>query len=147
MIPDRNTVILPGLAFCFGCGMGVGLVFWGVAEPLSHYLNPTEGIEGATPEAADFAIKSFFTHWGILPWANYAVIGLALAYFMFRKNKKGLISTILEPLIGEKLANGWLGKLVDILAVFATVAGVVTSLGAWDTADQRRIGIYVWNSF
>ena len=63
------------------------------------------------------------------PWANYAVIVLSLAYFMFRKNKKCLSSTILEPLIGEKLANGWLGKLVDILAVFATVAGVVTSLG------------------
>lgn len=125
--PEYKNLTWFGLLF--GCGMGVGLVFWGVAEPLTHYLNPTEGIEGATPAAADFAMKSFFTHWGILPWANYAVIGLALAYFMFRKNKKGLISTILEPLIGEKLANGWLGKLVDILAVFATVAGVVTSLG------------------
>ena len=77
----------------FGCGMGVGLVFWGVAEPLTHYLNPV-GVESATPEAADFAMKSFFMHWGILPWANYAVIGLALAYFMFRKNKKGLVSSI-----------------------------------------------------
>ena len=124
--PEYSNLTWFGLLF--GCGMGVGLVFWGVAEPLTHYLNPV-GMEGATPEAADFAMKSFFMHWGILPWANYAVIGLALAYFMFRKNKKGLISSILEPLIGEKLANGWLGKLVDILAVFATVAGVVTSLG------------------
>lgn len=124
--PEYSNLTWFGLLF--GCGMGVGLVFWGVAEPLTHYLNPV-GVEGATPEAADFAMKSFFMHWGILPWANYAVIGLALAYFMFRKNKKGLISSILEPLIGEKLANGWLGKLVDILAVFATVAGVVTSLG------------------
>ena len=78
---------------------------------------------------ANFAFENFFMHWGILPWANYAVIGLALAYFMFRKNKKGLLSVMLEPLIGEKLANGWLGKVVDILGVFATVAGVVTSLG------------------
>lgn len=124
--PEYSNMTWFGLLF--GCGMGVGLVFWGVAEPLSHYLNP-KGMEGGTPEAADFAMKSFFTHWGILPWANYAVIGLALAYFMFRKNKKGLVSSILEPLIGERLANGWLGKLVDILAVFATVAGVVTSLG------------------
>ena len=124
--PEYSNLTWFGLLF--GCGMGVGLVFWGVAEPLTHYLNPV-GMEGATPEAADFAMKSFFMHWGLLPWANYAVIGLALAYFMFRKNKKGLISSILEPLIGEKLANGWLGKLVDILAVFATVAGVVTSLG------------------
>ncbi len=124
--PEYSNLTWFGLLF--GCGMGVGLVFWGVAEPLTHYLNPV-GAESATPQAADFAMKSFFMHWGILPWANYAVIGLALAYFMFRKNKKGLISSILEPLIGEKLANGWLGKLVDILAVFATVAGVVTSLG------------------
>lgn len=124
--PEYSNMTWFGLLF--GCGMGVGLVFWGVAEPLTHYLNP-QTAESATPEAADFAIKSFFMHWGVLPWANYAVVGLALAYFMFRKNKKGLVSSILEPLIGEKLANGWLGKLVDILAVFATIAGVVTSLG------------------
>lgn len=124
--PEYSNMTWFGLLF--GCGMGVGLVFWGVAEPLNHYLNP-QGMEGATAESADFAIKSFFTHWGILPWANYAIIGLALAYFMFRKNKKGLISSILEPLIGERLANGWLGKLIDVLAVFATVAGIVTSLG------------------
>lgn len=124
--PEYSNMTWFGLLF--GCGMGVGLVFWGVAEPLTHYLNP-QGMEGGTPEAADFAMKSFFMHWGILPWANYAVIGLALAYFMFRKNKRGLVSSILEPLIGEKLAEGWLGKLVDVLAVFATVAGVVTSLG------------------
>ena len=78
--PEYKNLTWFGLLF--GCGMGVGLVFWGVAEPLTHYLNPTEGIEGATPAAADFAMKSFFTHWGILPWANYAVIGLALAYFI-----------------------------------------------------------------
>ena len=124
--PEYKNLTWFGLLF--GCGMGVGLVFWGVAEPLTHYLDPA-GAQGGTAEAADFAMKSFFMHWGILPWANYAVIGLALAYFMFRKNKKGLISVLLEPLIGEKLAQGWLGKLVDILAVFATVAGIVTSLG------------------
>lgn len=125
--PEYKNLTWFGLLF--GCGMGVGLVFWGVAEPLSHYINPADGSGSATPEAAEFAMKSFFTHWGILPWANYAIIGLALAYFMFRKNKQSLISCILEPLIGEKLANGWLGKFIDILAVFATVAGIVTSLG------------------
>ena len=115
----------------FGCGMGVGLVFYGVAEPLTHYLYPQAGtgIEAATPGSADFAISSFFMHWGILPWANYAVVGLALAYFMYRKNRPGLISVMLEPLIGKKLANGWLGKVIDIIGVFATVAAVVTSLG------------------
>lgn len=125
--PEYSNITWFGLLF--GCGMGVGLVFWGVAEPFTYYLNPTDGIEAASQASANFAFENFFMHWGILPWANYAVIGLALAYFMFRKNKKGLLSVMLEPLIGEKLANGWLGKVVDILGVFATVAGVVTSLG------------------
>lgn len=125
--PEYSNITWFGLLF--GCGMGVGLVFWGVAEPLTYYLNPTDGIEAASQASANFAFENFFMHWGILPWANYAVIGLALAYFMFRKNKKGLLNVMLEPLIGEKLANGWLGKVVDILGVFATVAGVVTSLG------------------
>lgn len=125
--PEYSNITWFGLLF--GCGMGVGLVFWGVAEPLTYYLNPPDGIEVASQASANFAFENFFMHWGILPWANYAVIGLALAYFMFRKNKKGLLSVMLEPLIGEKLANGWLGKVVDILGVFATVAGVVTSLG------------------
>lgn len=125
--PEYSNITWFGLLF--GCGMGVGLVFWGVAEPLTYYLNPTDGIEAASQASANFAFENFFMHWGILPWANYAVIGLALAYFMFRKNKKGLLSVMLEPLIGKKLANGWLGKVVDILGVFATVAGVVTSLG------------------
>ena len=125
--PEYSNITWFGLLF--GCGMGVGLVFWGVAEPLTYYLNPPDGIEAASQASANFAFENFFMHWGILPWANYAVIGLALAYFMFRKNKKGLLSVMLEPLIGEKLANGWLGKVVDILGVFATVAGVVTSLG------------------
>ncbi len=124
--PEHSNLSWFGLLF--GAGMGVGLVFWGVAEPLTHYLYP-HGMEGGTAEAAEFAFKASFMHWGFLPWVNYSVVGLTLAYFMFRKNKKGLISTLVEPLIGEKLAAGWLGKLIDILAVFATVAGVVTSLG------------------
>jgi len=115
-------------AMLFGAGMGVGLVFWGISEPVSHYINPM-GMEGGTAQAADFAIKSSFMHWGIHPWANYAIIGLALAYFQFRKKKPALISSIFEPLLGEKRVNGALGKAIDILAVFATVAGVTTSLG------------------
>ncbi len=125
--PEYSSV--SWFAMLFGAGMGVGLVFWGVSEPLSHFLNPAEGIEPATEAAAEFAMKSSFMHWGIEPWACYAIIGLGVAYFQYRKNKPGLLSSILEPLVGEKLAKGWLGKLVDILAVFATVAGVVTSIG------------------
>ena len=125
--PEYSTV--SWFAMLFGAGMGVGLVFWGISEPISHFMNPISGIEGGTAEAADFAMKVSFMHWGIHPWANYAIIGLALAYFQFRKNKPGLISSVLEPLLGEKGVQGPIGKLVDILAVFATVAGVVTSLG------------------
>ena len=124
--PEYSTV--SWFAMLFGAGMGVGLVFWGISEPISHFVNPM-GAEAGTAEAADFAIRASFMHWGIHPWANYAIIGLALAYFQFRKGKPGLISSIFEPLIGEKGVKGFWGKLIDILAVFATVAGVTTSLG------------------
>lgn len=116
-------------AMLFSAGMGVGLVFWGVAEPLNHFLGPKAGIIPGTPEAADFAMFASFMHWGIHPWANYAVIALSLAYMQFRKNKPGLISSIFIPLIGEERAQGPIGKVIDILAIFATVAGVATSLG------------------
>lgn len=125
--PEYSTV--SWFAMLFGCGMGVGLVFWGIAEPISHYIGPMAGYEPSTPEAARFAMSASFMHWGIHPWANYAVVGLALAYFQFRKGKPGLISTALEPLVGAKNTKGGFGKFIDILAVFATVAGVVTSLG------------------
>lgn len=125
--PEYNTV--SWFAMLFGCGMGVGLVFWGVAEPISHYVSPPSTIEAGSAVAADFAMKASYMHWGITPWANYAIMGLALAYFQFRRGKKGMISSALEPVIGKKGVDGLLGKIVDILAVFATVAGVVTSLG------------------
>lgn len=115
-------------AMLFSAGMGIGLVFWGVAEPLNHYMAPL-GMEAGTPEAANFAIYTSFFHWGIHPWANYCVIGLSLAYMQFRKGKPGLISSIFIPLLGEERANGPIGKTIDILAIFATVAGVATSLG------------------
>ena len=126
-IPEYSNV--SWFAMLFGCGMGVGLVFWGVAQPISYLLGPVAGQEPGSIETAAWAMRACFMDWGFTPWANYAVIGVALAYFQFRRNKPALISTILEPLIGEKRAKGGLGKLVDILAIFATIAGVVTSLG------------------
>ncbi|HAE92665.1 glycine betaine uptake BCCT transporter [Tissierella praeacuta] len=125
--PEYSTTSWFGMLF--GAGMGIGLVFWGVAEPISHFVSPAPGIESGTLQAANFAMKSSFMHWGFHPWANYSIIGLALAYFQFRKNKPGLISSIFIPLLGEERVNGPIGKLIDILAVFATVAGVATSLG------------------
>jgi len=126
--PEYSTV--SWFAMLFGCGMGVGLVFYGVAEPMSHFVNPPAGygIKAGTDAAAQFAMKSAFMHWGIEPWAVYSVIGLALAYFMFRKKKQGMVSTTLDPLLGENRHMG-LRRVIDVLAVFATLAGVVTSLG------------------
>lgn len=116
-------------AMLFGCGMGVGLVFWGCAQPVCYLLAPAAGQDPGSIDTAAWAMRACFMDWGFSPWANYAVIGLALAYLTFRKNKPALISTILEPIIGTKNAEGGLGKVIDILAIFATIAGVVTSLG------------------
>lgn len=115
-------------AMLFGAGMGIGLIFWGVAEPLSHFAYPKSNIVPGSVEAANFAIKSSFLHWGIHPWAGYSIIGLSLAYFQFRKGKSGLISSIIEPILGKKV-EGWIGIIIDVLAVFATIAGIATSLG------------------
>lgn len=125
--PEYST--MSWFAMLFGAGMGVGLVFWGVSEPVAHLANPIPGIEPGSEEAINFALRSCYMHWGFHPWAGYCVIGLGLAYFSFRKGKPGLISSVFEPLIGEKGVKGWLGKTIDVLAVFATIAGVVTSLG------------------
>ncbi|GAA0739857.1 glycine betaine uptake BCCT transporter [Clostridium oceanicum] len=125
--PEYKTSSWFGMLF--GAGMGIGLVFWGVAEPLSHFTSPPNGLEAGSVEAANFAMKTSFTHWGFHPWASYSIIGLALAYFQFRKKRAGLISSIFIPLIGEERAKGTLGKVIDGIAVFATVSGVATSLG------------------
>lgn len=124
--PDYSYI--SWFAMLFSAGMGIGLVFWGVAEPLNHYVSPL-GMEGGTEAAAKFAMMKSFMHWGLHPWANYSILALALAYMQFRKNKPGLISSVIIPLIGEERAKGAFGKVIDILAIFATVAGVATSLG------------------
>lgn len=112
----------------FAAGMGIGLVFWSVAEPISHYMNPPYGT-GETVDAAQTAMFYSFLHWGIHPWACFGVVGLPLAYFQFRKNKPALLSSCFIPLIGEKRAEGPIGNIINILAVFATVFGLATSLG------------------
>lgn len=116
------------ISMLFSAGMGIGLVFFGVAEPLSHYAihPPTEqpGTDAAFREAMRFT----FFHYGIHAWAIYASIALPLAYFQFRKNEPGLISSTLKPLFGERM-NKYPGTFIDVLAVFATVFGVATTLG------------------
>lgn len=114
-------------AMLFSAGMGIGLVFWGAAEPLSHFNIPPYG-EGGTAEAAETAMKYSFFHWGLHPWAIYATLGLALAYFKFRRQSSGLISGILVPLFGDRIKGTW-GTVIDVVVVIATVFGVATSLG------------------
>lgn len=112
----------------FAAGMGIGLIFWGVAEPMSHYLNPPEHIETESGEAAQFAMQYSFFHWGIQPWAIYITMSLCIAYFCFRRGMPPLISSCFYPLIGNRI-YGVAGYVIDILAVFATIFGIVTSLG------------------
>lgn len=126
-VPEYSTLSWFGMLF--GSGMGIGLVFYGVAEPLTHFVNPLSSVEPGTLEAAKFGLKKAIFHQGFHPWANYSLIGLAIAYFQHRKGKPGLISSIFIPILGEKRVAGPIGKTIDILAVFATVAGVATSLG------------------
>ncbi|MFS0918081.1 BCCT family transporter [Brevibacillus sp. 179-C 1.1 NHS] len=126
---DEPEYSLPTwFAMLFSAGMGIGLVFWGVAEPVSHYFSPPAGVTGQTTEAAQTALRYAFFHWGLHPWGIYALIALALAYFQFRKGTKGLISSTFGPLLGERI-HGPIGKAIDILAVIATAFGVATSLG------------------
>ncbi|MFP4586740.1 MAG: BCCT family transporter [Desulfohalobiaceae bacterium] len=112
----------------FAAGMGIGLIFWGVAEPLSHYLNPPEYIADHSDRAAGFAMQYSFFHWGLQPWAIYIVMSLSIAYFSFRRGMPPLISSCFYPLLGDRI-YGPLGYAIDILAVFATIFGIATSLG------------------
>lgn len=116
------------MSMLFAAGMGIGLLFWGVSEPLVHFIQPPPFLNAASPEAASFGMKYSFFHWGIHPWAIYTIVSLSIAYFSFRRGMPALISSCLYPLLGERI-YGPFGKIVDILAVFATVFGTATSLG------------------
>ncbi|KKK33580.1 choline transporter [Mesobacillus campisalis] len=116
-------------AMLFSAGMGIGLVFWGTAEPISHYMisTPTGG-EPGTDAAIRDAMRYTFFHWGIHAWAIYGLVAMVLAYFNFRHGKPALISATLEPVLG-KYARGKTGKVIDIISVVATVTGIATTLG------------------
>lgn len=118
---------LSWFAMLFSAGMGIGLVFFGVAEPIQHYANPPIG-DGSTVEAARRAMTLTFFHWGLHAWAIYIVVGLALAYFSFRRGLPLTIRSALYPLIGDRI-NGPIGHAIDIFAVLGTMFGVATSLG------------------
>ena len=117
------------IAMMFSAGMGIGLMFFAVAEPISHLAAPPAGTARPLSEAAaQQAMAISYFHWALHPWAIYAIVGLALAFFTFRKGMPNLISTAFHPLIGDRV-NGPIGKSIDILAIFATLFGSATSLG------------------
>ncbi|WP_431839537.1 BCCT family transporter [Gordonia hongkongensis] len=128
---DPEFGVLSWFAMLFAAGMGIGLVFYGVAEPLSHYVNPPEagGIPGGTDAAANQAMELTLYHWGLHAWAIYVVVGLGLAYMTFRKGRPLSVRWLLEPLLGRERVEGWLGHAVDIVAIVGTLFGVATSLG------------------
>ena len=112
----------------FSCGMGIGLLFWGVSEPIWHYMWPPFG-EAGTAATVHVAMRYSFFHWGFHPWAIYAVVAGSLAYFSYRKGLPMLLSSCLEPILGRKGIEGPWGMLVNIIGVFATLFGLATSLG------------------
>lgn len=119
---------LSWIGMLFAAGIGVGFVFFGVAEPLLYYLDTPAGIEPGTKEAATAALRYSSYHWALHPWAIFSIVGLTLAYVQFRKGRPALISSAFYPLIGRK-TDGWMGQTIDILAVLATCTGVATTFG------------------
>ncbi|WP_313355892.1 BCCT family transporter, partial [Microbacterium sp.] len=115
-------------ALLFAAGMGIGLVFYGVSEPLSHFTNPRPGVEGTPAQLAQAALGQTYLHWGVHAWSIYVVIGLALAYAIHRRRRPISIRWTLEPLLGKKVEGGW-GHAIDVIALVGTLFGVATSLG------------------
>ncbi len=128
--PDHSTsdyTNLSWFAMLFSAGMGIGLMFFGVAEPVMHFLNPPVG-DGSTVEAAREAMRITFFHWGLHAWAIYAIVAIILAFFSYRHNLPLTLRSALYPIIGDKI-YGPIGHAVDIFAVIGTLFGVATSLG------------------
>ena len=126
--PEFKTI--SWIAMMFSAGMGIGLMFYGVGEPLSHFASPPPGtVEAGTPAAFDTAMATTLFHWTLHPWAIYAVVGLAIAYSTFRKGRRQLISSTFVPLLGRRGPEGGFGRAIDILAIFATLFGSAASLG------------------
>ncbi len=115
-------------AMLFSAAMGIGLIFWSIAEPMMYFAAPPVG-EAGTVDTAVWSLRQTYFHWGLHPWSVYALTGMALAYVSFRRDLPARMSSTFEPILGrDNLEGGW-AKLIDILAVFATVFGVATSLG------------------
>jgi glycine betaine transporter len=127
--PEFTTV--SWIAMMFAAGLGLGLMFYGISEPITHFAAPPHGeAVPRTQDAAEVALRYTYFHWGFNGWALYAVMGLALAYWAFRRNTgTNLVSGTLVPLLGERASERPIGRTVDMLAIFATLFGTATSLG------------------
>mgnify|MGYP005851347129 CR=1 FL=1 len=127
--PEFST--LAWFAMLLSAGMGIGLMFWSVGEPMYHYSSPSPmfaGVEGSTPEAARAAMGITYFHWGLHPWGIYAIVGLGLAFFAYNRGLPLTIRSIFYPIIGNHIYGFW-GNVIDILSVLATLMGLATSLG------------------
>ncbi|NUT70266.1 BCCT family transporter [Pseudarthrobacter sp. C4D7] len=121
--------VMSWFALLFAAGMGIGLVFFGVAEPLNHFAAPRPGVEGSPLVLAQQAMTQTYLHWGLHAWAIYVVVGVSIAYAVHRRNRPISIRWTLEPLLGRKRVSGGWGNLIDIVALVGTLFGVATSLG------------------
>lgn len=141
--PEFRTV--SWIAMMFSAGMGIGLMFFGVAEPLAHYTSPPPGtVEAESADAVSTAMATTLFHWTLHPWAIYAVVGLAIAYGTFRRGRKQLISAAFAPLLGERRTEGPAGKVIDVLAIFATLFGSAASLGLGALQIGSGVEILGW---
>ncbi len=139
--PDGQEPEFPTItwfAMLYSAGMGIGMLFWGVAEPMYHYGNPLFSA-GQTPGAAKESMAITLAHWCLHPWALYALVALALAYFGFRRGLPLSFRSVFFPIFGERI-HGRLGDVIDIMAVLATLFGLATSLGLG--AKQVNAGLY-----
>ncbi|KTS08490.1 BCCT family transporter [Microbacterium testaceum] len=125
--PEFST--MSWFSLLFAAGMGIGLVFYGVSEPLSHFVSPRPGVTGTPAELAQQAMSQTFLHWGVHAWSIYVVLGLALAYAFHRRKRPRTIRWALEPILGARLVQGGWGNAVDVAALVGTLFGVATSLG------------------
>lgn len=141
--PEFKTI--SWIAMMFSAGMGIGLMFWGAAEPLAHFLTPPPGTgEVGNDQATRTAMATTLFHWTLHPWAIYTVAGLAIGYGVFRKGRGLTISAVFEPLLGKRQVEGPAGKVIDIFAIFATLFGSATSLGLGALQIASGVKIVGW---
>lgn len=136
------------LAMLFSAGVGIGVIYYAVAEPLSHMMSPPEvsGAEAGSAEAGRQAVAKTVWHWGLHAWAIYATVGLGLAYMTFRRGRPLSVRWLLEPLFGRKLIESWVGHTIDIVAVVSAVFGIAVSLGTGVMQGQAGLVHLGWGT-